>query len=904
MITIFSDTSLPVKFEAYLRKVLTEDIKVIKVGYDVKPIESYSEYEKVVFAMKIDTDKFGYVNKFKNGHKYVVSMPMSKLSSTSYELLTIFVRHCMMLTGQVHQLKMKEVKNIIVKSIKDFDAMMENIKASEVIAIDIETNNLNYLDNKIISIQFAVADDLAYFLPLYHSESPFSAKELEYVEKKLRHYFECGKSKFHIYHNAIFDVGRFFSLLKCRWYNHRIFDTMSAMYAIDENRKNYHFFKHGAYSLKTLCQEYGIGHIYEEGSLGKEDRVDLEHKTLEDIAEYGYKDVVSIYMIARAMIKENGKRFAKYVVDQLGRTNLAIAILQKNGLGIDKELCASYNSESGYFATKLADMQKQLCQFDSVKHVLAKKVGFFKTIDLGKADDRKALFVDELHLDVDVSAKGNMQFGTSFKKAHKDVPEIALYKQIEELKHLRSTYITGIYERLSNPDTMLDSRVHASYGYLRVVTGRLSSFDPNYQNIPSGRKAAELVDKIRSQFVPNKGSIFVKADYSAHEIRMWGNLSGDAGVAEGFNHGTDLMRKVRIGEALGKDVHELIEKMETEGDVHKVNFKRIYGRWPVDKRERGSVKSLCFGLIYGRGIPSIAEQLGEKPVMTREEASAELRSEGFSEKPWSERLQAKMYPNTTKVVNDFAATFQRGFDFIPNNNKQGREVQVLEAPNGHIRHLNGYFLDMTPSKFNHDVKVEPLAYSRSDRQATNSLIQGFASEVGCMAGYLLNKLMWYLEKNGVHTGFMYDNVVHDSVETEVKFEHAPAVMYAIESAYTNLVSREYEKLFDFKMIADLSVELDIGAAYTVDKLYTWDWSEANLIEHMNKIAEDAKDRFEVTEAMKKKFMKNWKIVKKWRLLEMKEAVKLKKEGLKTAYVGTHWKECFDEYIEANKKNDK
>ena len=89
---------------------------------------------------------------------------------------------------------------------------------------------------------------------------------------------------------------------------------------------------------------------------------------------------------------------------------------------------------------------------------------------------------------------------------------------------------------------------------------------------------------------------------------------------------------LKLREALGKDVHELIEKMETEGDVHKVNFKRIYGRWPVDKRERGSVKSLVFGLIYGRGIPSIAEQIGEKPAMTREEASAELRSEGFSEK--------------------------------------------------------------------------------------------------------------------------------------------------------------------------------------------------------------------------------------------------------------------------------
>ena len=136
----------------------------------------------------------------------------------------------------------------------------------------------------------------------------------------------------------------------------------------------------------------------------------------------------------------------------------------------------------------------------------------------------------------------------------------------------------------------------------------------------------KVLDQILHQFTCPKEKVIVKADYSAHEVRMWGNIAEDQNIAASFYIGTEMTRDYRVKDFKGEEVDELVERAETEGDVHKQNYKRFYGRLPKDKEERQQVKGVVFGAIYGKGITSLAVDLKEKPVMTREEAIQRIKN--------------------------------------------------------------------------------------------------------------------------------------------------------------------------------------------------------------------------------------------------------------------------------------
>lgn len=628
MITIITDCSLPTKLTQRLQNTFGE-ISIKNVGYDFSSIEDYSKYENVVFALNTN-EEIGILQNFKNGNKYICSMPMSKLTAIDYELITIFIRHCAIISGKVPQIKLKDVKNVYIDSLKKFDKAMDIIESTDITAWDTETYNLNMVDNRFISIQVAVSDKLAFFIPYAHPQTPFNSKELNYIKKRVKKYLETGKSKYHIYQNADFDIARFYSFFGVRFYNHEVFDTMAGLYAIDENRKHYYKYKKGAYTLKTLCEEYGMKDLFNTGKLGKEDRANMAISDLKDIAEYGWKDVISIYTIADAMIKENGEEFKRYVIYQLGRNSRLIARMEANGIYIDQKQCSSLNSENGLFGEARKRLQNELLSLPSVKKVLAKQKtkGFFgaSNFDIFKKDNQKALFQDELKLQVSLSDKGNAQFGDEFKQKYKDkYPEVNIFYQLGENIKLSSTYVKGMYDRLADADTKIDGRIHGSYDYKKVITGRLCSFSPNWQNLPK-HGDMNILNQILAQFSCEKGKVIIKADYSAHEVRMWGNIAGDQAVADSFYIGTEMTRKYRIADSKGLDVEKEVEIAETEGDVHKQNYKRFYGRLPKDKEERQSVKAVVFGALYGKGITSLAVDLKEKPAMSREEAVQKVKN--------------------------------------------------------------------------------------------------------------------------------------------------------------------------------------------------------------------------------------------------------------------------------------
>ena len=157
-----------------------------------------------------------------------------------------------------------------------------------------------------------------------------------------------------------------------------------------------------------------------------------------------------------------------------------------------------------------------------------------------------------------------------------DLPRLIL--EHRALSKLRSTY-TDKLPALVNPDT---GRVHTSYHQASVATGRLSSSDPNLQNIPVRTTEGR---RIREAFVPNDGDVLVAADYSQIELRIMAHLSGDQGLLDAFAN---------------------------EQDVHRATASEVFGISldAVDSDQRRSAKAINFGLIYGMSAFGLARQLG------------------------------------------------------------------------------------------------------------------------------------------------------------------------------------------------------------------------------------------------------------------------------------------------------
>jgi DNA polymerase-1 len=157
-----------------------------------------------------------------------------------------------------------------------------------------------------------------------------------------------------------------------------------------------------------------------------------------------------------------------------------------------------------------------------------------------------------------------------------EIPRLLL--EYREISKLLGTYVEPLPEMI-DPKT---GRIHASFHLTGTATGRLSSSDPNLQNIPV---RSERGMKIRSAFVPEKGKIFLSADYSQIELRILAHLSGDEELIRSFHVGEDVHRRT-AAETLGKPLDE------------------------VTDRDRSIAKAINFGLMYGKTAFGLAQELG------------------------------------------------------------------------------------------------------------------------------------------------------------------------------------------------------------------------------------------------------------------------------------------------------
>lgn len=752
-------------------------------------------------------------------------------------------------------------KSIYIDTLDKFDKFYSKLILCKTPCIDTETVNLNRVANRLLSIQIYLGDKEVYFLPYKHRETPWSSEDIKYINKKLKRWFERGITDYIIYHNAKFDEIQLREALKFDYNNHLPYDTQAGEFALDENRKFLSSFGLGPYGLGQLALEYG-SRAYKEGDITKDARDKMEQFSLKQIMEYGNKDVIIPYYICRYQRKKaklfGDLNFVNTVVQQIGVMIRVFEEMEYNGVYVDKKQTLNQMAKTSVFNSLMKkvneDFKNSKYAKEANKLLLKQKqlptdgglwggdpVWLF---DIGKEEPKELLYFKVMDLEpLELKANGYGKCDKYFQVEYKDIPEVSLLSKYNKIKKLKSSYIDATFRRFSYDDDLKkDGRLRCKYGFTGVVTGRASCSEPNQQQIPShssDEDSALMVNAIRRQFIcsPTDDYIQLHADYSAHEVRNWGNVARDPNVCKAFRHALDLQREIRIADYEGKDTEELLKRFETEGDVHKQNYKFFFGKWPETKEQRSSVKSVVFGIIYGKGARALAEDIKD---------SIE---------------QAK------KLMNLMFTKFDKGGKWLRTVQNVASKTYKAIYPNGRIRHLWGY---LSPDESLH---------ASMDRKGPNSVIQGFSSDCNFTGGYNLQKLCWdYFGQHKVFLGLRHENVVHDSIEAECPLANVPIALYLMEHAYTTLIHKRYREYFNFEFMVDLVMEFDLGASS--GDAYTWNFLYENFYTLIKKTLKWKKENLNIMyDKNNYKAMKhNFEIISKLRYKELKASLKYTDKG--------------------------
>ncbi|MGJ0129472.1 DNA polymerase I [uncultured Pantoea sp.] len=439
-----------------------------------------------------------------------------------------------------------------------FETWLEKLKNSDVFAFDLETDALDTLSASIVGISFAIAPGEAAYLPVAHDylDAPDQLDRAA-VLAQLKPLLE-DDSVWKVGQNLKYDRG----VLK----NYDIelagirFDTMLESYIL-----NSVVGKHDMDSLAARWLHHKTITFQEIAGKGK-NQLTFNQIALEQASHYAAEDADVTLQLHLKMWPELEKEAGpKNVFEQIEMPLLTvISRIERNGVLIDQGILAQHSKE---LTARLAELELKahelagepfnLSSTKQLQVILFEKQGIKPTKKTpGGAPSTSEEVLAELALDY-------------------PLPKVIL--EHRGLSKLKSTY-TDKLPQMINP---ISGRVHTSYHQAVTATGRLSSADPNLQNIPVRNDEGR---RIRQAFVAAKGYRIVAADYSQIELRIMAHLSQDKGLLDAF--------------AQGEDIHRA-----TASEVFGVPLEKVSGE------QRRSAKAINFGLIYGMSAFGLSRQL-------------------------------------------------------------------------------------------------------------------------------------------------------------------------------------------------------------------------------------------------------------------------------------------------------
>ena len=442
---------------------------------------------------------------------------------------------------------------------EQLDDWLARLQQSGVFAFDTETTSLDYMAARIVGVSFAVAANEAAYVPLAH-DYPGAPDQLnrEAVLAQLQPLLESSEL-LKIGHNIKYDR----NVLA----NHGInldglgYDSMLESYVLDSTAVRH--------DMDSVALKY-LGHtnIKFTDVAGKgAKQLTFNEVPVETAAPYAAEDADITWQLHTAMWPQLKATPAlqNIFTDIEMPLVTVLSDMEQTGVVIDTGMLAQ---QSGELAQRITDIEQEA----------HREAG--QPFNLGSPKQIQQLLFDKLQLPVLAKTpKGAPSTAESvLQELALDYPLPRLILAHRSLSKLKSTYTDKLPQQVC-----LDSgRVHTSYHQAVAATGRLSSSDPNLQNIPVRTEEGR---RIRQAFVAPPGKVLLAADYSQIELRIMAHLSADAGLLQAFSEGQD---------------------------VHRATAAEVFGVAPeaVSNDQRRSAKAINFGLIYGMSAFGLAKQLG------------------------------------------------------------------------------------------------------------------------------------------------------------------------------------------------------------------------------------------------------------------------------------------------------
>ncbi|MDG9782827.1 DNA polymerase I [Metapseudomonas otitidis] len=443
-----------------------------------------------------------------------------------------------------------------------FDAWLKKLEAAPLIAFDTETTSLDAQQAQVVGVSFAVEAGEAAYVPLAHSYMGVPAQlDRDAVLQALKPLLE-DPAKAKVGQHAKYDMNVLANASTPITVQGIAFDTMLESYVLDSTATRH--------DMDSLALKY-LGHstIRFEDIAGKgAKQLTFDQIALEQAGPYAAEDADVTLRLHQALWQklEAVPSLVTVLKDIEMPLVPVLARIERNGALVDGKLLGQQSLELG---EKMVALERQAYELAG------------QEFNLGSPKQLGAILYEKLGLPVlakTATGQPSTAENVLADLAEQDFELPKVIMQYRSLSKLKSTYTDKLPEQI-NPRT---GRIHTSYHQAVAATGRLSSSDPNLQNIPIRTAEGR---RIRQAFVAPKGYKLLAADYSQIELRIMAHLAKDEGLLDAFRHDCDVHRAT-AAEVFGVELDQ------------------------VSNDQRRSAKAINFGLIYGMSAFGLAKQIG------------------------------------------------------------------------------------------------------------------------------------------------------------------------------------------------------------------------------------------------------------------------------------------------------
>ena len=539
-----------IRFSKFLATIKTD----VPIELDMESLKRESPDENKLKSIFEELEFRTLMDRVFNNDKKVSAKPIKEKQAIQGDLFGFFTDESI---GEQKNSNLKRLEDInydyqLIDTEEKIDNFLRIILTKEIFSLDTETTNTDAISAELVGMSFSFGENQAFYIPI-----PPNIEDAQKIVDKFKPVLENEKST-KVGQNIKYDMivlANYGVTIKGK-----IFDTMIAHYVLQPE------LHHGMDFLAEVYLKYDTIKIEELiGARGKNQR-NMRDLSPTDVYKYACEDADVTLKLKNILEKELEDNGVKNLFEEIEMPLVPVlAYMERNGVRIDTD---ALKETSKHFTIRMREIEEEIYRLAGMEFNVSspKQVG-------------EVLF-DRLKIVEKAKKTKTGQYVTSeevlegLRTKHEIVGKILEHRG---LKKLLGTYIDALPE-LINPKT---GRIHTSFNQTVTATGRLSSSNPNLQNIPIRNENGK---EIRKAFIPDDGCEFFSADYSQIELRIMAHLSEDDNMIEAFRE--------------EQDIHAA-----TAAKIYKINIE------DVSREQRNKAKTANFGIIYGISVFGLAERL-------------------------------------------------------------------------------------------------------------------------------------------------------------------------------------------------------------------------------------------------------------------------------------------------------